>query len=146
LAINVPRPAISYRHRQLALDRQNRMPAPHPPKAAPFVALPLQPNIPHPASSVAIPRATIPWPRRRQLRAVHSSCPDCFCITSHTFCSIKHLTIIQDFPACERGTSDPSHRRFGILTFDADPAKRLNASSAYLEIVFARPWAATPKT
>jgi hypothetical protein len=129
-----------------ALAHQNRMPAPHPPKAAPFVALPPQPKIPHPESSVAIPRATTPWPRRRQLRAVHSSCPDCLCITSYTFCSIKHLTIIQDLSAYERGTSDPTHRRFGILTFDADPAKRLNASSMHLEIMLTQAWAAKPET
>jgi hypothetical protein len=48
---------------------QNRMPAPHPPKAPPFVALPAQPKIPQPATSAATPNATTANRRRRQLHA-----------------------------------------------------------------------------
>jgi hypothetical protein len=45
------------------------MPAPHPPKAPPFVALPLQPKIPQPATSAATPNTATANRRRRQLHA-----------------------------------------------------------------------------
>jgi hypothetical protein len=119
------------------------MPAPHPPKAAPFVALPPQPKIPHPESNAAIPSATTPWPRRRQLRAVHFACPDCLsvraclracrhlsaCITSHTFSSIKHLTIIQDSTAIGR-----ENQRFTRPTIrHSNRWRRLGVAPEWLE-------------
>jgi hypothetical protein len=45
------------------------MPAPHPPKAAPFVALPPQPKIPHPLTSAAAPSTTTASFNQRKLRA-----------------------------------------------------------------------------
>jgi hypothetical protein len=53
----------------LRLSAQNRMPAPHPPKAPPFVALPPQPKIPQPLTSAATPTAIAANFRRRNIPA-----------------------------------------------------------------------------
>ncbi|CAH2799497.1 MAG: hypothetical protein CBCREVIR_1992 [Candidatus Burkholderia crenata] len=53
----------------MRLGAQNRMPAAHPPKAPPFVALPAQPKIPQPLTSTATPTATAANFRRRSIPA-----------------------------------------------------------------------------
>jgi len=71
------------------------MPAPHPPKAPPFVALPLQPKIPQPASSAVTPSTATASLRRRQSHAAPASLlvrSNITYDTSPTFDSIKHLT------------------------------------------------------
>jgi hypothetical protein len=102
------------------------MPAPHPPKAPPFVALPPQPKIPQPASSAVTPSTATASLRRRLLRAAPASLRVCSTInrdTSPSFASIKHLTFVHEIPESFISIFETPIRRFGILTFYVFAAK-----------------------
>jgi hypothetical protein len=102
------------------LGTQNRMPAPHPPKAPPFVALPAQPKIPQPASNAVIPSTATASLRRRQLRTVPASLlarSNISYQTSPTFASIKHLTFVHEISESFISIFETPIGQFGILTF-----------------------------
>jgi hypothetical protein len=102
------------------------MPAPHPPKAPPFVALPPQPKIPQPASSAVTPSTTTASLRRRQLHVAPASLPVRSNIsydTSPTFASIKHLTFVHETSESFISIFETPNRQFGILTFYVLAAK-----------------------
>src|SRR5471030_3063191 len=102
------------------------MPAPHPPKAPPFVALPPQPKIPQSASSAVTPSTATASLRRRQLHSAPASLlvrSNISYETSPTFASIKHLTLIHETPESFVSIFEPPSRQFGILTFYVLAAK-----------------------
>jgi hypothetical protein len=100
------------------------MPAPHPPKAPPFVALPAQPKIPQPATSADTPStATANLNQRQQCRGPGTSlaCSRILSCTFTSFASIKHLTFVHELTVSviwnERTHGSDSAQQFGILTF-----------------------------
>jgi hypothetical protein len=80
----------------LRLSAQKRMPAPHPPKAPPFVALPAQPKIPQPASSAVTPSTATASLRRRQLHAA----PAVFLARSNISYHLANLRQHKTFNVC----------------------------------------------